>query len=272
MMTATWTPIALPILEIRKELADVDTYVLEAPADYRFQPGQFNMVYVPGFGEAAISISSNPQTPTRLEHTVRAVGNVTRAMKRYEAGQQLLLRGPFGSSWPVDACLSTDLVIACGGLGLAPLRPVIYDVINRREDFGKVWLLYGSRSPKDLLFPHEYSAWRQAGIEVEVIVDQADEKWRGPIGVVTQLMGKLNWNPATTRVMTCGPEVMMRFVAFEAITRKIPAENIFVSMERNMNCAIGHCGHCQLGPTFVCKDGPVFPYSVMEPFMHVEDL
>jgi len=271
-MIATWTPIALPIIEIRHELADIDTYVLQASVDYRFQPGQFNMLYVPGFGEAAISVSSNPQTPDRIEHTVRAVGDVTRALKRYRVGESLLLRGPFGSGWPVEACVGLDVVIACGGLGLAPLRPVIYEILNRRAAFGKVWVLYGSRSPHDLLYPGEYQSWRDAGIKVEVTVDRADESWTGPIGVVTQLMGKLHWNPANTRVLTCGPEVMMRFVAFEAMARKVSADHIFVSMERNMNCAIGHCGHCQLGPTFVCKDGPVFSYSTMKPYMHVEDL
>lgn len=262
----------MKILEIRNELSDIDTYILESPGDYRFQPGQFNMVYMPGYGEAAISISSDPQRPERLAHTIRAVGDVTRALRRLQVGQPMLLRGPFGSSWPLDESKGCDLVIACGGLGLAPLRTAIYQILNHRQQYGRVYLLYGSRSPDDLLFTAEYDDWQAGGIEVHVTVDQADKNWRGSIGVVTQLMKRIKWNASQTRLLTCGPEIMMRFVAYEAIANRLDRSHIFLAMERNMKCAVGFCGHCQMGPTFVCKDGPVFSYRAIEPLMQVEDL
>ena len=267
-----WTPRAMPILEVQSELADVNTYAVQAPPDYRFAAGQFNMLYVPGYGEAAISISSDPHCSGYLEHTVRAVGNVTAALARLQVGDTLWLRGPFGSSWPMESCRGCDLVIACGGLGLAPLRPALHHILHHRGDYGEVHLLYGARSPADLLYPGQYQAWRQAGIDVQVTVDQADGQWTGSVGVVTQLMDRLRLRPEQTRVLTCGPEIMMRFVALGAIRRNVPRQHIYVSMERNMQCAVGLCGHCQLGPAFVCQDGPVFTYQSLEPFMHLEDL
>jgi NAD(P)H-flavin reductase len=196
---------------------------------------------------------------------------VTRALGRKKEGETIALRGPFGSSWPVEACRGKDVVLACGGIGLAPLRPAIYALLNNRADFGRVILLYGARTPNDLLYTAEYEAWREQGIEVETTVDIGDEDWRGQIGVVPILFYRLRLQPTQTRVMTCGPEVMIRFVAFEALARKIKPEHIYVSMERNMSCAMGFCGHCQLGPVFICKDGPVFDYRRIEPYMHLED-
>lgn len=271
-----WATHAVRIRAIRHEIPQALTYELafEDPAvaeRFRFRPGQFDMLYLPGIGESAISISSDPDEPRRLLHTIRAVGNVTRALARKRVGDQILLRGPFGSAWPVDACEGQDLVIAAGGLGLAPVRPVIYHIINRRERFGKVWLLYGARSPRDLLYTYEYDSWRKAGIDVEVTVDLGYDGWDGHIGVVPVLFDRLQLAAARTRVITCGPEIMMRFVIAACLTQKIDPKNIYLSMERNMNCALGFCGHCQLGPTFVCKDGPVFTYEQMEPYLDVED-
>jgi NAD(P)H-flavin reductase len=202
---------------------------------------------------------------------VRVAGNVTRALSRKHAGDQIALRGPFGSAWPVEACRGNDVVIACGGVGLAPLRPAIYHFIRHRDQYGRLILLYGARTPNDLLYTDEYDAWRKAGIEVEVTVDLGSADWSGDIGVVPVLFYRLRLKAPQTRVLTCGPEIMMRFVIFEALARKVRTEHIYLSMERNMNCALGFCGHCQLGPAFVCKDGPVFSYQQMEPYLHVED-
>ena len=163
------------------------------------------------------------------------------------------------------------MVIACGGVGLAPLRPVVYHIIHHRKDFGRVILLYGSRTSATLLFTDEYDAWREAGIELFVTVDMADDAWKGDIGVVPMLFYRLRLDAPRTRVFTCGPEIMMRFVMFEARAHKVRKDHIFMSMERNMNCAVGLCGHCQLGPAFVCKDGPVLTYKHMEPYLHLED-
>jgi len=272
-----WVPQMATIREVRNEVRGIRTYDLEldddeVAAEYRFEPGQFNMLYLPGIGESAISISSDPAESGLLSHTVRVAGNVTTALTRLGEGDHVGLRGPFGSSWPVDACRGNDVVIACGGLGLPPLRPLIYTIAQQREQFGRVYLLYGARTPDDLLFTAEYEAWRASDIEVEVTVDIGNDDWRGNIGVVPVLFYRLRLDVSRTRVLTCGPEIMMRFVIFEALARRVSSDNIYLSMERNMSCALGFCGHCQLGPAFICKDGPVFTYGQMEPYLHVEDL
>lgn len=272
-----WYAQLVRIQDIVQEAPGIATYELafedEAVArSYRFAPGQFNMLYLPGFGESAISISSDPAQHDSLLHTVRIAGNVTQALSRMDVGDQLAARGPFGTGWPLQACRGSDVVIACGGVGLAPLRPAIYEIINHREDYGRVFLLYGARTPNDLLFTNEFEAWREAEIQVEVTVDLGDPDWTGHIGVVPILFYRLRLNASRTKILTCGPEIMMRFVIFEALARKVKHEHIHLSMERNMNCALGFCGHCQLGPAFVCKDGPVFTYQQMEPYLHLEEL
>jgi NAD(P)H-flavin reductase len=273
----TWLPQVALIRDIKPETPGVVTYALEfadraAAAAYRFQPGQFNMLYLPGIGEAAISISSDPEEYRSLLHTVRAAGNVTQALARKKLGDRLALRGPFGSSWPMAVCRGQDVVIACGGIGLAPLRPAIYHIVRHRTDFGRVFLLYGARTPQDLLYTGEYAAWRTAGIDVNITVDVGDDAWKGNIGVVPVLFYRLRLDARRTHVLTCGPEIMMRFVIFEALARRIAPGRIHLSIERNMNCAVGLCGHCQFGPVFVCKDGPVFTYERLQPYLPVEDL
>jgi len=275
--TSPWTAHTARITTIHQEVSGVATYdlSLEDPVvaqGYRFRPGQFNMLYVPGYGESAISISSDPQDHATLSHTVRAAGNVTKALSRHQVGDCIGLRGPFGSAWPVDACRGKDVVLACGGIGLAPLRPVIYHILSHRSDYGRVMLLYGARAPGDLLYTEQFDTWREAGIEVEVTVDRAQPEWRGHIGVVPVLFYRLRLDETKTVVLTCGPEIMMRFVIFEALARQVRSEDIYISLERNMSCAMGFCGHCQLGPAFVCKDGPVFSYKQMRPYLFSEDI
>ena len=272
-----WDAQLARIQAIKPEVPGIWTYELGFEdrgfaESFHFRPGQFNMLYLPGYGECAISISTDPDKGGTLGHTVRVAGTVTQALARQQVGDQIGVRGPFGTSWPMDACRGHDVVIACGGVGLAPLRPAIYHIINHRADFGRVFLLYGARTPNDLLYTAEYDAWRQANIEVAITVDLGDAGWHGHIGVVPVLFYRLRLNAPRTCVLTCGPEIMMRFVIFEALARKLRPENIFISMERNMKCALGFCGHCQVGPAFVCKDGPVFTYAAMEPYMNLEDL
>ncbi|MCO6457726.1 MAG: FAD/NAD(P)-binding protein [Pirellulaceae bacterium] len=271
-----WLAHTARIRSLKPEAPGITTYELALDdaglaERFRFRPGQFNMLYLPGCGEAAISISSDPERRGLIGHTVRVAGNVTQALARLQVGDQLGLRGPFGSSWPVDAVRGQDVVIACGGVGLAPLRPAIYHLIRHRQDYGRVFLLYGARSPHDLLYTDEFDQWRAAGIEVEMTVDLGNSDWQGHIGVVPILFYRLRLKAPRTCVLTCGPEIMMRFVIFEALARKVAKENIYISMERNMNCALSFCGHCQLGPAFVCKDGPVFPYRAMEPYLNLEE-
>lgn len=240
-------------------------------AAYRFQPGQFNMLYLPGYGEVAISLSSDPATPEMLGHTVRYAASVTRAIGRLKPGDTLGVRGPYGSHWPLNSKAGTNLVIVTGGIGLAPLRPVVLSVLHRRDYYGRVILLYGARTPADLLYTSEFDRWREGGIDVHVTVDVGDENWKGLVGVVPQLFYRIRVDHKNTVVMTCGPEIMMRFVIYEALARRIPKEAIYLSMERNMKCAVGFCGHCQFGPTFICKQGPVLNYAAIEPFFGKED-
>ncbi len=258
------------------ETPGVATYTLEfqAPSlrqSYAFAPGQFNMLYLPGIGEVAISISSDPGTPENLLHTIREAGNVTQAIERLKVGDQIGVRGPYGSAWPVESAQDRDLIFVAGGIGLAPLRPAIYHVIRHREKYGKVIILSGARSPEDMLYHDEFDTWSEHDIEVIPTVDRADESWGGRVGVVPMLFYSLRPDPRHTTVFTCGPEIMMRFVAYEALARRIPKERIFVSLERNMKCAVGFCGHCQYGPTFLCKEGPVLNFAQIEPFYNVEE-
>ncbi len=264
------------ITDVKEEAEGISTYWLNfedehVENNYRFEAGQFNMLYLPGYGESAISISSDPEQSGRLGHTIRFVGNVTRAFSRLRPGAKVGVRGPFGTSWPIEASRGKDIVLATGGIGLAPLRPVIYYILNHRQDYGRVTLVYGARTPHDLLYTDEFEAWEQAKIDTIITVDRADENWRGHVGVVPMQFYRLRIKPEQTTVFTCGPEIMMRFVVYEALARRIPSEEIYLSLERNMKCGQGFCGHCQLGPFFICKDGPVYDYATLEPFFQVED-
>jgi NAD(P)H-flavin reductase len=228
------------------------------------------MVYVPGYGEAAISISSDVEDRDTVGHTIRFVGNVTKAVSRLKVGDVVGLRGPFGTFWPIHEMVGKDVFIACGGIGLPPLRPVLYQIMKNRSDYGKVTLLYGARVPTDLMYTNEYETWKNAGIDVETTVDRGDANWGGRVGVVPMWFYHFRINARNTTVLTCGPEIMIRFVIYEALARRVPLENIYISLERNMKCGQGSCGHCQLGPYFICKDGPVFRFDALEPFFNVE--
>lgn len=255
-----------------------DTFTVELTPEngaspMRFAPGQFNMVYVPGAGEIPISISGDPGNPGRLLHTTRAVGSVTHAMRRLSAGDVVGVRGPFGVGWPVEEADGKDVVIVAGGIGLAPLRPALYRLLARRQRYGKIVLLYGTRTPADLLFRRELEVWKsRLDLEVVVTVDRASGRWHGNVGVVTTLIPKAPFNRLHTVAMICGPEVMMRFTAMKLEERGVPAANIYLSLERNMKCGIGLCGHCQCGPTFICKDGPVYRYDRVKHLMATREV
>ncbi len=269
MLSEPMLPQRYHLRQVRKETADTFTLDL-TPMDETmpaFLPGQFNMLYVFGVGEAPISISGDPARNTTMVHTIRAVGVVTHAMQQLRRGAVVGLRGPFGSAWPVAAAQGNDVVIVAGGIGLAPLRPVLYHVLANRARYGRVLLLYGARTPDDLLYTRELERWRgRFDLDVQVTVDSATQSWYGNVGVVTRLITRATFDPANTIALLCGPEVMMRFSVAELQRRGVAVDNIFVSMERNMKCAVGFCGHCQYGPTFVCKDGPVFRYDHIQPW------
>ena len=257
-----------------------DTFTLEllpgrssaAAAAGHFLPGQFNMLYVFGVGEVPISISGDPGQPDRLVHTTRAVGAVTRAMRQLKRGGQIGVRGPYGTGWPVEAAQGDDLVLVAGGIGLAPLRSVVYRVLAEREKYGRVVILFGARSAADLLFRRELEKWRSRfDLEVLVTVDRASADWRGSVGVVTKLIGRAPFDPHNTTALLCGPEIMMRYTVDELLRRGMPAARVYLSMERNMKCAIGLCGHCQFGAAFVCQEGPVFSYPAVQRLFSVRE-
>lgn len=244
-----------------------DTFSLELEAlepdnATGFAPGQFNMVYMPATGEVPVSISGDPRDPRVLVHTIRAYGAVTSRMRTLRKGDILGLRGPFGTFWPLADLKGHDIVLCAGGIGMAPLRPVLYAILAQRENFGKVTLLYGERTPGDLIYRREMERWRgRFDLEIRVTVDSARQGWRGNVGVVTTLMNQLRIDPMGTYALLCGPQIMMRY-AIEALAgRGLDEGRIFISMERNMQCGIGLCGHCQAGPLFICRDGPVFRYT-----------
>ena len=256
------------IRRVVKETADTFSLQLHSQVrgeTFKFKPGQFNMLYVFGVGEVPISISGDPTKSEVLIHTTREVGTVTRAMRSLKVNDLIGIRGPYGSSWPVDKAEDHDVVIVAGGIGLAPLRPVIHYVLHHREKYGKVILLYGTRTPEDILFRKELEKLRgRFDLETYITVDRATGAWHGNVGVVTTLIGRAPFDPLHCKAMVCGPEIMMRFTAMELVKRGVSEDSIYLSMERNMKCGLGLCGHCQLGPTFVCKEGPVYNYTDMK--------
>lgn len=258
----------------RDDLADTFTLELEPPdGTFEFAPGQFTMLYVFGIGEVPISVSGDPNHPETLVQTIRGVGAVTKALRNRAPGDVVGLRGPFGTAWPVDAAEGKDVVFAAGGIGLAPLRPAIYSVMAERERYGRIVILYGARNPDELLFADELQEWRgRLDVDVLVTVDNAGRDWHGSVGVVTKLIRRAPFNPHDAISFVCGPEIMMRFTAQELVTRGVPGAEVHLSMERNMKCGIGLCGHCQYGARFVCKDGPVFPYPEIEPYLLLKEV
>jgi NAD(P)H-flavin reductase len=258
---------------IRHEASDVVTLELMAPRPFAFQPGQFTMLSRPGIGEVPISISGDPAITGYLMHTIRDVGPVTHALCALRPDQEVGVRGPYGTSWPVADAEGGDLVIIAGGIGLPPLRPALYQALARRDSFGRVVLLYGARTPADLLFIDELTAWRaRFDLDVAVTVDAADRGWHGDVGVVPDLVKRAPLDPASTTAFMVGPEIMMRFTVRALLAAGVPEGRIYLSMERNMKCAVAMCGHCQLGPFMVCRDGPVFRYQSLAPWLSLREV
>lgn len=252
-------PTFVTVRSVEEELAHTFTLELDAPPDFSFAPGQFTMLYAFGVGEVPISLSGDPSDRHVVVQTIRRVGAVTDALGKLEPGDQVGLRGPFGTTWPLDQAAGGDLVIVAGGIGLAPLRPALYHALRHRERYRRLVLLYGARSPSELLYVDELQAWRgRLDADVRVSVDSGGPGWFGSVGVVTELVTSAPFDPARSVAFVCGPEIMMRFTRQTLEEQGIPSDRTFVSMERNMKCGIGLCGHCQFGPVFVCKDGPIY--------------
>ena len=270
-------PMVPRLFKVRRKWREArDIFTIELSPDegtHPFSAGQFNMLYLFGTGEVPISISGDPARPEVLLHTIRTLGAVTRALQRLKTDDLVGVRGPFGNPWPVDEAEGGDVVLVAGGLGLAPLRPVLYTLLARRRSYGRIALLYGARKPEDLLFKRELERWRgRFDLDVEITVDIATGDWLGNVGVVTKLIPGVPFDPLSSVAMVCGPEVMMRFTVKELLRHGLAEERIFLSMERNMKCGLGLCGHCQFGPLFVCRDGPVFQYSRIKELFRVREI
>jgi NAD(P)H-flavin reductase len=268
-------PVPFLVREVARETTDTVTVTLDPPSGrpFAFAPGQFDMLYAFGIGEVPISISGDPADPRGLVHTIRDVGVVSHALSSVEPGAILGVRGPFGTGWGVDDGAGGDVVIVAGGIGLAPLRPAVYRLIAGRERFDRVVLLYGARTPEELLFTAELAAWRSRfDLEVGVTVDAARPGWHGDVGFAASLIPRAAFDPERTLALVCGPEVMMRVTARSLIDLGVPPGRIRISMERNMQCGVGLCGHCQFGPSLVCRDGPVFPYDRLAGWLGIREL
>lgn len=269
-----------PVLPVRYEVAErlaetYDTVTLDLrPVDQPIrppEPGQFTMLYAPGIGEVPVSVSGTGPAGV-LVQTVRAVGAVTRALCGRGPGQLVGVRGPYGTHWDVASAAGGDLLVVAGGIGLAPLRGALLAALGQRDRYRRVVVLIGARSPEELVFGHEPKQWRRAGAEVEVTVDRATAGWAGQVGVVTQLLPRAGIDPARTTALVCGPEVMMRLTARDLLALGVPATRVRVSLERNMRCGVAECGHCQLGPLLLCRDGPVVSYAAAAPLMAIREL
>ncbi len=242
----------------------------EVPA---FRPGQFNMLSVPGRGEVAISISGDPGRAGEWVHTVRALGLATQALAGSMPGTLIAARGPYGQGWPVDRAWGKDVVIVAGGVGLAPVRPLLLELLRHRARFGRLEVIYGARTPDDLLYAPELAAWRgRTDARFQVTVDAAGRDWYGDVGLVTQRLPDARFDPASAVAFLCGPEIMMRLTAETLEGRGLPREGIWVSLERTMQCGVGLCGHCQFGPYLLCRDGPVLPYRDVARLLRIRGL
>lgn len=276
---AGWVPEPWTVVSVRRDLEDTFTLEVE-PVDGSArpvtQPGQFNMLYAFGVGEVPISVSGLPSATAGMRHTIRSVGAVTAALGACRDGDVIGLRGPFGTAWSIGPLLDedepADLLLVGGGLGMAPLAPVVELAAREHVNFGRMTLLTGTRSPGQLLYADRFDHWRGSGVDVRPIVDHGDETWTGPIGAVTRLLADAVVDPARTFAMVCGPEVMMRFVGYQLTDLGVPAGRIEVSLERNMACGMGLCGHCQLSSLLLCRDGPVVRWPAVEPFLRVPEL
>ena len=266
-------------VRVRKRTRDLPgTVTLElVPTDGaplpRYAPGQFTMLYVFGVGEIPVSISGDASDGSKLVQTIRSVGAVSEAVTRLEPDDVLGLRGPFGSAWPTAELEGQDVVVVAGGLGLAPLRPSIYHLLANRERFGKVVLLYGTRGPDEILYRRQLERWRKRlDIQLEVTVDHAGADWRGHVGVVTRLIPRLAIDTRHATALVCGPEIMMRFAASALCDLGLPEIAVWLSLERNMKCAVGLCGHCQFAGLFACKDGPVVRYDQVRRLLAMKEI
>lgn len=273
--STVFAPRPFRVTRRRQDTRDTATLTL-APADgepLAFAAGQFTMVYAFGVGEVPLSISGDPTRAGSLLHTVRDVGGVTHTLTQLRRGAVVGIRGPYGRGWDVADGKGGDVVLVAGGIGLAPLRPALLQILAHRGDYNRVVLLYGTRTPEDVLYGHELERWRgRFDLDVDVTVDYGPPQWRGKVGLVTGLIPRAGFDPGRTLALVCGPEAMMRHVSAALVDRGVERSRIRLSMERAMDCGVGLCGHCQLRELFVCVDGPVFGFDQVERLLWLREV
>ena len=261
------------VLDIAAETSNIKTFSLRPKNALPFRAGQFMDISVPGVGEAPFTPSSNHNISDELDFTIMSVGRVTKMLYGMENGQTVGLRGPYGTAYPINEWKSKDVFIVGGGVGLAPLRALLYALFNNVNDYKKIILKYGARTSKDIVYKNEIESWRSKAnnVEVELTVDAGDQAWKGNVGIVTTIVKAANIDINNAVSIVCGPPIMMKFVTFKLLDLGLRAENIYLSMEKNMSCGIGKCGHCRIGPYYACKDGPVFTYDKLKELPNIWD-
>jgi len=267
-------PIKTAIIDIKNETQNVRTYYIKLPNGVEIpKPGQFNMIYIHGVGEVPISVSDIDYEARAVAHTVRFVGSVTKAFSILEKNSLVGFRGPYGIGWPMDLAMGKNLILIAGGIGLPPLRPVIREVARNRDKYRKLFILYGAKTPDDLIYRYEYRDYESIpDTELYITVDKSNSDWKGRVGVVTDLISLISVDPSETLVFLCGPEIMMKFAVKELLKKGFKGNKIFLSLERRMKCGVGLCGHCQMGPYFVCRHGPVFPLWFISRYFWVDQI
>ncbi len=262
--TSILVPISATLINVINETSDVKTFRIKIDdakhrGEFTYKPGQFAELSILGVGESTISITSTPTRPDYLEFSIKRIGLVTEAIHTLVSGDKIALRGPYGNGFPVEHWKGKNLIFVAGGIGLAPLRSVINYVLDNRDDYGRIQLIYGARSPQDLVFRREYDIWREArDFNLEITVDCASEGWMGRVGFVPALLKEAAPSPENAIALTCGPPVMIKFVLQDLVSMGFKSNQIITTLESKMQCGVGQCGRCNIGPKYICKDGPVF--------------
>jgi len=270
-MKNPYSYIEAEIVDIVDETSNIKTFMLKPREGIGFRAGQFMDVTVPGVGEAPFTPSSDHNVKGRVDFTIMSAGRVTRILHGMKTGDRLGLRGPYGTAYPLDKFKFKEIFIVGGGVGLAPLRALLYALFNQIGDYKKIMVRYGARTSKDLVYKQEIDSWRQKGskVDVELTVDVGDDIWKGNVGIVTTILKDLKLDMDNAVSVVCGPPIMMKFVTIKLLDMGFADRNIYLSMEKNMSCGIGKCGHCRIGPYYACKDGPVFTYDKIKDLSNI---
>ncbi len=272
-MNNPYTYTEAEIVDIAEETANIKTFRLRPKSPIAFKAGQFMDVTIPGIGEAPFTPSSNHNVKDVLDFTIMSAGRVTKLLHQMKKGDTVGLRGPYGLGYPLEKFKSKEIFIVGGGVGLAPLRALLYALFNEVDDYKKIILKYGARTPKDIVYKTEIDSWRKKAkhIDIEITTDVGDDIWKGHVGIVTTILKDLDVNMEEAVSIVCGPPIMMKFVTFKLLDLGFRDSNIHLSMEKNMSCGIGKCGHCRIGPYYACKDGPVFTYDKIKDLPNIWD-